>query len=223
MRNVTILDVPQRSVEWFAARAGRVTSSCADAMLSTVKTAGKEAAGRRNLRARLALERIIGKPLERDFQSQAMADGIAREAEALTQYEATTGNLVERSGFLQHDELMIGASLDGHLDGFKAIVEAKCPIHAVHLDYCRTGKVPTDYLRQVTHQLLVTGAEWCDWFSYQPDFPETLRTKMVRVHRGDMDLAAYELALRLFLSEVSAEELEIRTLADLSGTLQAAV
>lgn len=212
--NVTIIDCEQRSPEWFAARAGRVTSSNAADMLATLKSGKGEAAGRRNLRARLALERVTGKPLEREFQSQAMKDGIDREAESLAAYEALTGRLVDKSGFLQHESLMAGASLDGHLQGFTGIVEAKSPIHATHLEYLRTGKVPGDYMSQVIHQLWITGAEWCDWFSYQPDFPESIRVKLVRVNRGDVDLKAYELALRLFLGEVEAEYQEIAALAE---------
>jgi predicted phage-related endonuclease len=207
----TILDCEQRSPEWFTARAGRVTSSNAADMLATISKG--EAAARRNLRARLALERVTGKTLERDFQSQAMKDGVDREADALAEYEVLTGRLVVRTGFLKHNELMAGASLDGALDDFSGIVEAKSPLHATHLEYLRTGRVPLDYMRQLTHQLWLTGAQWCDWFSFQPDFPPALRVKLVRVKREDVDLAAYELALRLFLSEVDAEHAEIAALA----------
>lgn len=207
----TVLTCEQKSPEWFAARAGRVTSSNASDMLATIQKG--EAAARRNLRARLALERVTGKSLERDFQSQAMKDGIDREAEALAEYEVLTGNLVNRTGFLRHDTLMAGASLDGSMDDFTGIVEAKSPIHATHLEYVRTGKVPLEYMRQITHQLWLTGAEWCDWFSFQADFPVSLRVKLVRVHRSDVDLKAYELALTLFLSEVQRECDDIAALA----------
>lgn len=207
----TVLTCEQKSLEWFAARAGRVTSSNANDMLATIQKG--EAAARRNLRARLALERVTGKSLERDFQSQAMKDGIDREAEALAEYEVLTGNLVNRTGFLRHDTLMAGASLDGSMDDFTGIVEAKSPIHATHLEYLRTGKVPLEYMRQITHQLWLTGANWCDWFSFQPDFPATLRVKLVRVNRADVDLKAYELALTLFLSEVQREYDDIAALA----------
>jgi hypothetical protein len=209
----TVLDVPQRSPEWFRARAGRVTSSVAADMLATLKSGKGEAAGRRNLRARLALERLTGKPLERDFQSPAMSEGIQREADALGAYEALTGRMVTRTGFLAHTALMVGASLDGHIGNFEGVVEAKCPIHATHLEYLRTSRVPHDYLCQITHHLFVTGAAWADFLSFQPDFPEPLRVKLVRVHRADVDLTAYELALTLFLSEVEREYQEIAALA----------
>jgi len=210
----TVASCEQRSPEWFALRAGRVTSSCASDMLSEKKSAG-ETAARRNLRVRLALERITGKPLEAEgFVSKAMQDGIDREAEALAQYEAVTGTFVERTGFLVYDDLMAGASLDGHVGNIDGVVEAKCPTHAIHLGYLQTGKVPTDYLRQITHQVFVTGAKWADFLSYQPDFPEALRVKLVRVRRDELDLAAYELALRQFLREVDAD---VATIAGLKA------
>ena len=206
-----IVDVPQRSAEWFQARAGRVTSTGAADFLATRRDKA-ESASRRNLRTRLALERLTGKSLEREFQSQAMKDGIDREADAFAAYEALTGDLLERTGFLAHTDLLAGGSLDGHLGNFEGIVEIKSPMHATHLEYWRTGRVPGDYLAQVTHLLWLTGAKWCDWFSFQPDFPEHSRIKLVRVQRSDVDVAAYELALRLFLSEVEREYNEIAQL-----------
>jgi len=47
----TVIDAPQRSAEWFAARAGRLTGSVAADMLATIKSG--EAAARRDLRTRL--------------------------------------------------------------------------------------------------------------------------------------------------------------------------
>lgn len=215
VKRFTVEDVEQRSPEWFALRAGRVTSSVAADMMTTLKKGG-EAAGRRNLRVRLALERIVGKPLERDFQSQAMKDGIDREWEAALAYEALTGRVLVPTGFLKHTDLMAGCSLDGSFDDFRGIVEIKSPIHATHLDYLTTGKVPGDYMHQIVHSLYITGAEWCDWLSYQPDFPPALRVKVVRVERDHTVMDAYELALSLFLSEVDLEVARIQKLVEVS-------
>lgn len=212
MRAFTAIDVPQRSEAWFQARLGRVTSSRANDMLATRKD-GKEAAGRANLRIQLALERITGKPQEREFQSDAMEYGAETEPEAYAAYEALTGNLLQRTGFLSHNTMMAGASLDGHVGDFEGIVEIKCPIPATHMEYLESGKVPTDYLRQVTHSLWLTGAEWCDWMSYERTFPEHLRARIVRVKRSDVDLVAYELALSFFLSEVDRKVQAIAGLA----------
>ena len=204
--------VAQRSTEWFALRVGRLTSSCAAEMQATLKN-GKETAGRRNLRVRLALERLVGRSLERDFVSPAMQQGIEREADACALYEGLTGRLLTEVGFVAHDTLLAGCSPDGVVDDFEGRVECKCPIPATHLDYLRTGLIPNEYQKQILHQLWITGARWCDWLSYCPDFPEALQTKLVRFHRDEAQMQAYELIVRMFLTEVERELADIEALA----------
>lgn len=204
MRSFTVIDAEQRSPEWFAARLGRITGSRAADMMATRKDK-KESADRRNLRVQLALERLTGRSCERDYQNGHMEYGVVTEPEAFAAYEALTGHMLQRSGFLRHNDLMAGTSLDGHVGDYEGIVEIKCPIPATHLEYLKTGAVPSDYLWQVTHSLWVSGAAWCDWMSYAKEFPEHLQAKIVRVKREDVDLAAYKLAVRLFLGEVDKE------------------
>jgi hypothetical protein len=98
VRKFVEIAAEQRTPEWYAARVGRLTGSVAGDMLAKIKSG--EAAGRRNLRLRLVLERLTGKPQESGFVSQAMQDGIDREALAFAAYEALTGEMVQRSGFL---------------------------------------------------------------------------------------------------------------------------
>ncbi len=204
--------IDQRSDEWRALRLGRVTSSCAAEMQATRKD-GKEAAGRRNLRLRLALERICGRSLESGYQSAAMLQGQEREADACGLYEALTGRLLKTCGFVAHDTLMAGASPDGYVGDFEGLIEAKCPIPATHWDYLQSGRVPADYLAQVQHQLWITGARWCDWLSYGPEFPEPLQVKLVRIDRDEAAIAAYELIVRQFLSDVDKEVDAVQAMA----------
>lgn len=208
-----IIDCDQRSADWTAVRLGRLTSSCASDMLATLKSGG-EAAGRRNLKVRLILERLTCRSHESVYLSTAMQQGIEREPDALLWYEALTGQIVARSGFVAHDDLMAGASLDGHLGMFEIIVEAKSPIPATHLDYLRSGKVPSDYEKQITHQLWITGAKECHWFAYNPDFPESLRSKLVVVKRDETAIQEYEQKARVFLAEVEHELEALLTMAD---------
>lgn len=203
MRAFTVLDCPQRSPQWFAARCGRLCGSHANDMLATI--AKGEAAGRRKLRAKLVLERLTGKSQERGFQSQAMQDGVEREADAAATYEAVTGRILTFTGYLAHNEHLAGCSLDGHVGDFEGIAEIKCPEPHTHLDYLRSGLVPTDYYRQVLHNLWITGAAWCDWLSYHPDFPTHLQVKLVRIQRDQTAIDDYARKAIAFLAEVSAE------------------
>ncbi len=210
----TVVDVPQRSADWFQARLGRVTGSCAHEMLAQPKSGKGELAGRRNLRVRLALERLTGRSLDvGGYQSKAMEQGIEREVDACATYEALTGRLLSSCGFLAHADLYAGVSLDGYVGDYDGIIEVKSPTPAVHLDYLRSGRIPADYFSQVTHGLWLTGAAWCDWLSYNPDFPEGLQVKLVRVTREQVDIGTYEAALKLFLEEVHQEVESVAELA----------
>ncbi len=187
-----------------------LTGSAAAAMMATIKSG--EAASRRNLRVRIVLEQLTGRSQESDFQSQAMIQGTEREADATALYEALTCRLLETTGFIQHDTLSAGVSLDGHVGDFEGIIEAKCPTAAVHLGYLKSGKVPADYLWQCIHGLWMTNAGWCDWISYNPDFPEPLRSKMVRIEWDSARIAEYDTAVKAFLSECDAELDSVRAM-----------
>lgn len=204
MRNFVIVDAEQRTPAWFQARAGRLTGSRAGDMLATIKS-GKAAARRDDLRTQLVVERLTGQPQEDAYINAAMQWGLDHEAEAFAAYEAQSGNLVRRTGFLTHTELMVGCSLDGDVEDFAGIVEIKCPKSATHYGYLKAGAVPSNHLPQILHNLWVTGAAWCDFVSYDPRFPAHRRLFVVRVPRVEIDVLAYAKTAETFLAEVDAE------------------
>lgn len=203
VRRFTIVDAEQRSDAWFAARLGRLTGSRAGDMLATIKSG--EAAARRDLRTQLVCERLTGVMQEEPYINAAMQRGIDCEPRAFAAYEAQTGTLVQRSGFLAHTEHMAGCSLDGHVGDFAGILELKCPKSTTHLRYLRGGVVPSDYLPQILHNLWVTGAEWCDFVSYDDRFPPQFQVFIVRVDSYPAQMAEYEKKALAFLTEVDAE------------------
>ena len=204
MRNFVVIDAEQRSDEWHRARLGRLTGSVAKDMLAKLAT-GKPAAGRENLCIRLVLERLTGKPQESGYQSPAMATGVDREADAFAAYEALTGTLVDRTGFLSHTTLMAGASLDGHLGDFEKLLSIKCRQPKAHWAFLRTGKVPGDALVQMRHELWLTGASEHDYFSWNPDFEADKQSGVLTVKAKDLDLPGYEAEVLKFLAEVDRE------------------
>ncbi len=201
----------QRSEEWRQARVGRVTGSKASDLLATVKSG--EAAARRDYRAQLVVERLTGQPQDDTFVNAAMQWGIDKEADAFAAYEAQTGHMVRRTGFLSVVDLMVGCSLDGDVDGFLGIIECKCPKSATHLKYLRSDGVPAEHMAQIIHNLWVTGASWCDFVSFDPRFPPELQLIVRRVERDDKDIVAYSLAVSLFLSEIDREVAALQSLA----------
>jgi putative phage-type endonuclease len=198
-------DMPQRSPEWYAARCGLLTGSVSGDMLAEPLKSGKEPACRRDLRVRLVVERLTGSAQQNGFMNDAMQWGIDTEAEAIAAYEAATGALVTPVGFLRHETLAAGCSPDGLVEGGNGLVEIKCPKSATHLAYFRAQVLPDDYLPQVTHNLWISGADWCDFVSYDPRFPARLQYFRVRTVADPKALAAYELVVRRFLDEVERE------------------
>lgn len=210
-----VLDVPQRSVEWFAARVGRLTGSSAADMMATIKSG--EAAARRDLRMRLVCERLTGQSQEDSYVNAVMQRGIDREPDALAAYEALTGLLASPVGFVAHDTLPAGCSPDGHVEGFAGILELKCPKSATHLRYLRAKTVPPEYLHQIVHNLWITGAQFCDFLSFDDRFPPPLQVYHVRVPRNEAQITAYELLARQFLAEVERECEELGQLAGVAA------
>lgn len=212
MKPFRVVTLEQRVPEWHAARVGMLTGTCAADMLATIKSG--EAAARRDLRTRLVVERLTGQSQEEGgFVSKDMQRGSDLEGDAIAAYELASENMVQPVGFLAHLELPAGCSPDGQVSDYAGIVEVKCPKSATHLGYLRSGKVPTAYLYQITHNIWISGAAWCDFISYAPQMPEGLQLFVRRVGRAEVDISAYELAVRLFLGEVDRELAEVQSLA----------
>jgi hypothetical protein len=207
----TVNTAEQRSPEWFAARLGRLTGSCAGDMLATIKSG--EAAARRDLRVQLVTERLTGQGQENGFVSAEMQRGIDKEPDAFALYEAVTGQVVRRTGFISHTEHQIGCSLDGDVDSFTGIVELKCPKSATHYGYLKSGQVPANHLPQILHNLWVTDAKWCDFVSFDDRFPDNLRLFHVRVVRDEDAIEQYAKKALAFLAEVDAEYLALVTMS----------
>lgn len=203
--NFTEITAPQGSEEWFAARAGRLTGSNAKHIMATVKVG--EAAARRDYRAQLVVERLTGKPQVDGFQNAEMKRGIDLEPMARAALEARQGYLIRQTGFLSCTNRSMGCSLDGDVDNYTGIIELKCPKSATHMRYWTEGVLPYEHRFQVYHNLLVTGAEWLDFASYDDRFPPAGQLWVVRVNRADVatEIMAYKAEADRFLGQVQAE------------------
>jgi hypothetical protein len=210
----------QRTPEWMALRAGKLTGSAAKDMLSSIKSG--EAAARRDLRYKLVAERLSGTTQEDTYVNAAMVWGIDHESEAIAAYEALTGNLVEPIGFVESDNLMVGTSPDGFV-GDDGIVSIKCPKTATQIRYIREGVEPAEHAAQNTHELWLTGRAWIDFVSYDPRLPDHLRLFIVRVTRTPAQLEDYGTKATAFLAELDREIESLNTLTNLTGQLEASL
>ncbi len=206
-------NVEQRTAEWHAARCGSLGASALADALSKTKD-GKPGSTSQGLRAKLVVERLTGVQ-EDGFKSAAMQHGIDNEDAARTAYEARTGEFVVETGLHRHPFIEgTHASPDG-LVGEDGLIEIKCPNSSTHIDTMKTGKVPTKYIYQMQWQMRCTDRQWCDFVSYDPRMPESLRLWVKRVYRDNEQLAELEAGVIEFLKGVQ-EDVEL--LQEMAGS-----
>lgn len=211
MSRYILSDAPQGTDEWKLARAGRATGSRAADVCAKLKGGG-EAAIRRNYRVQLVAERLLGAPAEDGFESADMRWGKEQEPFARMAYEAETGLVVREAGFAYLPALAAGCSVDGLIedqDG-EGILECKCPKTATHVAYLLGGRIPPEYLAQVTHNVWITGASYADFVSFDPRLPVNVQLLRVRTYRKDLDIVAHEEEVLRFLDEVDQLESQLR-------------
>lgn len=194
------MNAPQRTDEWLAERCGHATASKFADVLARIKTG--EAATRRKYRIQVVTERLTRNPVQ-GYQNAAMLWGIQTEPEARMAYEASTGVIVDETGFVKHQKVAwCGASPDG-LVSDEGMVEIKCPESTTHLEWMTAGGVPSEHVPQIQGQMWVCGRKWVDFVSYDPRFPEHLQLFVVRVPRDDAYIETLSVEVSRFLKEVS--------------------
>lgn len=199
----TVIDAPQQSPEWRRARAGRLTGSMAHTLFAKGKTKDLESIQRRDYRLQLIAERIAGEAQENIFFTRDMERGLSIEPLAFAAYEADTGELVRKTGFLQHRDFMAGCSLDGDINHFSGIIELKCPKMATHLNYLAyPDALLKDYDAQVRHNLWISGAAFCDLISFDDRLPKEKQMLVLRIERYAARISEYEAEALKFLAEV---------------------
>ena len=187
----------QRTADWFAARAGKVTASRVADVIA--KTKSGYSTSRANYAAELVVERLTGKPTE-GFANAAMQWGIDNEPRAA--YEDQTGEIVEEVGFVRHPVIeMSGASPDGRI-GVEGLVEIKCPLTSTHIETLTTRQIPAKYQTQMQWQMACTTANWCDYVSFDPRMPKHMRLIVIRQDRDDKLIAELEKEVIAFLKEI---------------------
>lgn len=206
MKRYLIDTCEQGSPEWRQVRAGRVTGSKADCIDAKARDGKGEGTTRRDYRIQLALERLTGVPQEDGYMSREMEEGKKREPAARLAYEAATGNLCREIGFAYWDDLPIGcspdAAVDDDADGF-GLVEIKCPKASTHWEYFQAQRLPPAYCPQAAHEaFVINDANFVDFVSFNPTFPEKLQFLRVRVYRQELGIPKHEDAVMRFLAEV---------------------
>ena len=203
VRVFTPAEMPQGSEAWRTVRLGCLTGS----RCSPVMVEKRPSATRDTLLLELAIERVTGRSPKADYQSEAMAQGIEREAAARREHEAQTGDLVTEVGFCYWVGHHVGFSPDGVVGDWDELISIKCRELRAHYEHLRRGSIPADAWRQMAHELWVAGPGVVahNYVSYNPDFPEGLRYRRVRLTRTDLAVDFYGHQAEAFMQEVNAE------------------
>lgn len=200
-------DLVQGSPEWRAIRLGKVTASRVADVVARTKTGW--GASRANYMAQLIAERLTGVAAD-SFTNAAMQWGTEQEADARTAYEFRADATVDLIGFVAHPTIdASGASPDG-LVGDDGLIEIKAPNTSTHIDTLLGEEVPSKYRTQVQWQLACTGRRWCDFVSFDPRMPESMRLFIERVERDDTVIAGLETEVRAFLAELDRKVSALR-------------
>ena len=183
-----IYNVEQGSEEWSALRVGVPTASEFSNLLTPKRFELSKSLPKYALR--LATEIVLGCPLGRDLsRNEDVQRGIYLEEKAALSYEFETGAALMKVGFITDDEGRYGASPD-RLVGEEGLLEIKCPRPENHASYVLNG-FDDAYFLQVQGQMLVTGRQWCDRYSYCPG----LRPYRERTERDEGCIDALKTAL----------------------------
>ena len=188
-----IHECQQGSPEWFAARLGKVTTSC----FSEATAAGQRVTLKKYM-IKLIAERMTGQP-EDGYTNATMQRGAEVEAQAREYYELLNDCRVREVGFIERDEY-IGASPDG-LVGTDGMLEIKCPFSSTHIRYIIEKRLPPAYRKQVQGQLWVAERKWVDFVSYDPRVHQKPYF-CERVYRDEGDIKELQIKIYMFVADM---------------------
>jgi hypothetical protein len=174
--------IEQGSLDWYLLRAGKVTASEMDRLVTPLGKIRTGDGPKTYLMEKLA-ERWIGGPLPSKEAAQGVWDlqqGHFLEEYARPAFTIETGLVSRRAAFVETDDGRAGCSPDG-LIGDNSGLELKCPHIEKHLRYLLDGKLPADYVAQVQGSMYVTGFD--HW--YFASFRRNLPMFILRVEKDD--------------------------------------
>lgn len=212
-----LIDAPQGSEEWLAARAGRITASRYKDARDRLKPAKGEERGRPSAKciayaAQVAVERIAGRPVDKVFQNWQMREGQEQEPHARNAYDVETGNVVQEVGAITTDDDLFLYSPDG-LIGDDGLLEVKTLLSPdVILRVIGRGDL-SEYLDQCMGGLWLTGRKWIDLVLWAPALEPIGRQLTIHhIERDESAIEALESDLIAFAAMVREAEQALRTI-----------
>lgn len=213
-----LLNLPQGSSAWLAARAGRCTASKfgdARAKLSKASKNGKSgdpSGAALDYAWAIAIERIAGAPIDESFSTWQMKRGTELEPHARLAYELQTGLLASDSGICVSDDEFFAYSSDGLVDG-DGLIEIKCPASPVKIGaiWSNPESAADEYIDQMMGGMWITGRKWCDLVVYCPWLESVGKDLFIkRIERDEEYIEQLEADLWQFKLLVDQYEAKLR-------------
>jgi hypothetical protein len=181
-------EVDHGSHKWHQWHAGKITASKFLAV-QTVGNGQPWGAPALAYAEQLAIEIITGEPGE-PVEARALSWGRDHEPIAREEYTARTLHHVEHPRRVYYRPgTLIGGTPDG-LCKPNGGMEIKCPhTRAAHFRTIFSGQMPKEHIPQVMGYMWLTGADWWDFVSFDPRFPEGSRLFVQRIARNDQYIA----------------------------------
>lgn len=190
-------ELEQGSPEWLALRAGKITASRAKDARDVLKS-GKPSAKQTAYAAQVAVERIAGYPIERNFETWQMREGHEQEPACRAAYEAETGNVVQEVGAIESDDGMFLYSPDG-LVGDDGLIEIKTLLSPDRIASVLGDGDLSDFICQCHFALWLSGRRWIDLVIWCPALQSIgLGMRIHRIERDEAAIAALDADMRKF-------------------------
>jgi len=194
-----IHNMEQRTPEWDAIRAGKITASVASKLLTP---GGKPSTQSKSFIGCLIAEELGLQEPEQHVQTEWMDRGVDNEDESRLWLQVELGMRIDQVGFIESDDQLAGFSPDGIIQTAPESVipcELKNPKPSTHITYLVDGGLPDNYKAQCHFALAITGAPYLWFMSYCP----SLRPLLVKVE-PDAFTVAMTNAIEQFKADLAA-------------------
>jgi putative phage-type endonuclease len=190
----TITSFNQGDPEWHKARIGSLGGS------SIGKAVAKgEGKVRKQLLYDMVGEILAGEKKE-VFKTIYMEEGLKYESQARDLYAFKFDVEVEEIAMFR-DGPHKHASPDG-IVGTDGMIEIKTVIPSVFVESKLTGKIPTNYRKQMLWGLRISGREWCDYVVFCPYVKDIDPLIVMRLQRDEKEIKELDLGADEFISEM---------------------
>lgn len=200
-----IINVEQGSPEWHEFRLGVVSASRFSDIQTEPRTKKDKDAGKLSMTSLAYMNELIAEIITRQYEelsAKPLDWGKTYEPEALEAYSFIKNIQVGSTGIILNDEGTIGGSPDGLVSGLadNGMIEVKCPFNPKnHIKTVIYG-MPKEHMPQVQGNMMINGADYCDFISFDPRIKSKHRLYIQRIERDEAYIKSLKEKLTPFLS-----------------------